>query len=356
MRHLGRFAVLTMLAVPSLSAAAVPGVPLPCGLADPAGRTGYLANTSGGIDAVDLVTGDLLWHTAEAQRPLLVVGDRLYAQAGVKRNRLRVLAFDVARKGEVVLESDPVVLPSWAVAGEAPGKSFTARWKLERDALVLRWEAHAWPATPRPTPQADAEARKQAAGLAHIDLVTGKVTQTDEARPAPPRPPKELEKLAVRWQGHVGGRYKALVLEEDAGQQRLVLCSWDLATGQAGALVELLRGKRLLAQPTVDDRFLCVRDAFPSPDVSPEDARKRFGWSIHSVETGERVERAPFEPGTQAIALAGPRVYYLLAGPLKGPIDRPFVQPRSLVAVDLRSGKELWRRPVEGKPVTPPAP
>src|SRR5205823_4768852 len=66
---------------------------LPCGVADAAGRTGYLSNPGGGIDAVDLLTGDLLWKSDEAQRPLLVVGGRLYAQAGLKRNRIRVLAF-----------------------------------------------------------------------------------------------------------------------------------------------------------------------------------------------------------------------------------------------------------------------
>ena len=38
----------------------------------------------GRIDAIDLATGDVVWHTYEAQVPLLVVGDRLYAQAGVK--------------------------------------------------------------------------------------------------------------------------------------------------------------------------------------------------------------------------------------------------------------------------------
>ena len=99
---------------------------LPCGVADAAGRTGFLANAAGGIDAVDLVAGELLWSTDEAQRPLLVVGDRLYAQAGLKRNRIRILAFDINKTGECVLESDAVVLPPWVVVGEAPGHSFTA--------------------------------------------------------------------------------------------------------------------------------------------------------------------------------------------------------------------------------------
>src|SRR5262249_5564933 len=73
--------------------------------------------------------------------PLLVAGDRLYAQAGVKRNRLRVLAFDLTRSGECVLESDPVVLPAWVVTGDCAAHSFTARWRLENGELVLSWQA-----------------------------------------------------------------------------------------------------------------------------------------------------------------------------------------------------------------------
>src|SRR5947208_13252831 len=91
--HPGR-AVPPPPAAPDLPVAPGPSgtLALPAGIADPAGRTGFLAGAGGGVDAVDLTTGDVLWQTTEAQRPLLVVGDRLYAQAGVRRNRLRVLA------------------------------------------------------------------------------------------------------------------------------------------------------------------------------------------------------------------------------------------------------------------------
>ncbi|HZY86128.1 MAG TPA: hypothetical protein VFE78_14940, partial [Gemmataceae bacterium] len=116
-------------------------VPLPAGLSDHARRTGFFSNDAGGIDAIDLTAGELLWRNSEAQRPLLLDGGRLYAQAGTRRNRLRVLALDLARKGECVFESDPVVFPGWVVTGEAPGRSFSARWRLEDNRLLLNWEA-----------------------------------------------------------------------------------------------------------------------------------------------------------------------------------------------------------------------
>src|SRR5690348_16990571 len=83
-----------------LSHASAASVVLPEGLADAAGRTGYFASASGGIEAIDLASGKMLWQTHEAQRPLLLDGDCLLAQAGTKRNRLRILRFDPKHKGE----------------------------------------------------------------------------------------------------------------------------------------------------------------------------------------------------------------------------------------------------------------
>ena len=50
----------------------------PRGAADPAGRIGYLAVESG-VLAVDLSAGRELWRSDQAQRPLLVAGERLAA-------------------------------------------------------------------------------------------------------------------------------------------------------------------------------------------------------------------------------------------------------------------------------------
>src|SRR5438067_42734 len=78
-------------------------LPLPGGMADSAGRTGYIASLNHGIEAIDLRTGDVLWSSYEAEVPLILSQDRLYAQSGTKRNRLRVLIYDLTRKGEVIL-------------------------------------------------------------------------------------------------------------------------------------------------------------------------------------------------------------------------------------------------------------
>jgi hypothetical protein len=66
------------------------------------------------------------------------------------------------------------------------------------------------------------------------------------------------------------------------------------------------------------------------------------------------VARLTYEPGTQAIAIIGPRAYCLVTGPLRGSVGQSFVNPRLLRAIDLNTGKMVWERPVEGKRQTLP--
>jgi hypothetical protein len=339
---------VVLAALAPAAAAAPPAVPLPCGVADAAGRTGFLANPAGGVDAVDLATGDLLWDSPDARRPLLAADDRLFTWAPDKANGLRVVVLDLTHKGKRLLESEPVALPDWVHLDETTCRSFAARARLEKDRLTLEWEA-----------RADGSPRRTAGGKASIDVETGKVEAAAADKPFTPPPaplPKELEKAAPRWQGTTAdGRAAALVLDEADGRQTLSLWTWDPAGGKAGPPKELLAGRRLLALATIDGRHLLLRDADAADDGAGPDERKKAGWTVFAVDGGERVGEAPYEGGAHVAAVVGSHAFFLTAGPLKAPIDKPFVQPRVLKAVDLASGKPLWERPVEGKPCTPPA-
>ena len=131
--------------------------------------------------------------------------------------------------------------------------------------------------------------------------------------------------------------------------------SWDADKIQGPK--ELFAGKHLRTLLSLDGRFLWLRQAAPSPDQEPGTAeRKKYGWSIFAVDGGEFLASIPYEAGTEGAAVIGPRAYCLVAGPLKGPIDKPFVRPRSLRAFDLKTGKPLWQHAVEGKSCLPPAP
>jgi hypothetical protein len=361
MGHNARWVSLPLLlCLCSAGAVSAETVPLPAGIAEPSGSTGFFASTGGGIEAVDLATGKVLWQTNEAQRPLLVVGKHLLAQAGTKRNRLRILRLDPAHDGECDLESDPVVFPAWVVTGESPGHSFSARWHVEKHQLVLDWQAAAWYAgKTKPTPEQETAARKHAHGVALIDLRTGQVEVRPATKvvPSPTPPlPAHLEEKAVRWQGLVGKRWKVLTLEEEEGRQSLVWHAWDRETEKAEQPKELLKGKRLIVRETLDERVLCLREASPSPDerASLTPRKSPAWWWLYSVEMDKWIGRIPVESGMHSLAVLGKRAFYLVPGTLRGRLDRPNMQPRTLKAIDLESGKKLWERNVAAKLVAPP--
>jgi hypothetical protein len=152
------------------------------GVADPAAKVGFFPNTTGGIDALDLANGKLLWTSKDAHRPLLASADRLFAQKNLdKPNQIRVVILDSTREGKRVLESETITLPDWVSVTVAYGRSYRSNARLDMNVLFLSWEARAFYAGgARPTPEIEKAARKEASGVLRIDLTTGKFEQLDK--------------------------------------------------------------------------------------------------------------------------------------------------------------------------------
>jgi hypothetical protein len=149
------------------------------GVADPAGKSCFFPNTSGGIDALDLGTGNLLWTSKDANRPLLATENRLFAQQG-NTNEVRVLVLDSSKEGKRVFESQPIIFPDWVSVQVAYGRSFRSSARVDIKGFWLSWEARAFYAGgARPTPQIEKAARKEASGVARVDLDTGKIKPLD---------------------------------------------------------------------------------------------------------------------------------------------------------------------------------
>jgi hypothetical protein len=347
-------------------------VALPVGIADAAGKTGFLPNASGGIDAVNLENGELLWDTKLANRPLVAFEQKLAAYAPVegKANQVRVLVFDGKEKGKKVAESDPVELPEWVATGLTHGRSFHATGKLVKGELHLAWEARAWYAGgARPTREIEERARKHAAGVAVVNLESGKVTMKDAEKADTPKIPAELEKVTSSqyftgkdWltKPIVAGNTLAALEVKDLGmqKQKMTLKRWDLATGKELPAKELLESKALWSRVQEDGRYLFVHPALVKEQLPEGD----YAWFIFSLETGERVSKIPFGEGGNEMSIAGGRLYQIVAKPGKGP-GRPGLpggpfqpQPRLLRAFDLKTGKQLWEHEVEPVRMLPPLP
>ena len=147
------------------------------GVADPAGKTGFFPGVDGGINAVDLSNGKLLWHSKEATKPLLATADRLFSEKGVtgKPNQIRIVVLDLTKEGKRVLESEPVSLPDWVSVQVAYGRSYRSSSRLDGNMLLVSWEARAFYAGgAAPAPGMEEAARKEASGVIRMEVATGK--------------------------------------------------------------------------------------------------------------------------------------------------------------------------------------
>jgi outer membrane protein assembly factor BamB len=85
---------------------------VPAGFVDPAGATFFVTNANGNVEAVDLATGETLWESANAYRPLAVAGHKLIAQARVKDapDTMRLVLLDLDAKGKLLKQSEEIIV------------------------------------------------------------------------------------------------------------------------------------------------------------------------------------------------------------------------------------------------------
>lgn len=342
--------------------------PLPAGVADPDGKIGYFAGAKGVIEAVDLEKGELLWDTKEQARPL-VVFDKFLAtevKAAGKPNQVRIVILDVKQKGKKVLESDPVIFPEWVSVVVTYGRTFSSEASVHKGELLLKWRANAFYAGGAPPPPEVIEAaRKEGAGVARVDLQSGKVTMAaaDRTPAEPEKLPAELKKVASQqyWTGSdwkttpfvIGNTVSALGVQNLGGGAEMSLKRWDRTTGKALDPVVMLKGKELWPQTSADGKYVFVHQALVKEQLPPGD----YAWWVFSLESGKQVSKLPYEGALAEATVLGERLYYLAGGPGRpvfGGGER--VQPRSVKVVDLKSGKVVWERPVEGVRFLPPLP
>jgi PQQ enzyme repeat len=343
-------------------------VPLPAGITDQAGKVGYVSGAKGGIEAIDLESGEVLWEAKEPARPLVVWDKLLIAQADSadKANAVRILVLDITQKGKRVLESDPVTFPEWVSVGVTYGRSFSSQARVHNGELLLRWRANAFYAGgAAPTPEILEAAKKEASGVAQVNLESGKVAMLP-AEKAPPDPKGKLpEQLAKKvslqyWTGSdwktdlfvVGNTVSALDVQAPGGVATMSLKRWDLTTGKPLDTVELLRGKELWPQVSIDGQHVFVHQALVKEQLPPGD----YAWWVFSLETGKQLCKLPYEGPLNNVTVVGTRALFLVGGQRLGPRPGNMVQPRSLRALDLKTGKVAWERPVEGVKVLLPLP
>jgi outer membrane protein assembly factor BamB len=310
---------------------------IPAGVAGPAGTAqatvGYVANASGGIDAINLKDGTLLWSTKDASRPLIAYKNRLAALRGN-----RVVILDVTRKGKKVLQSDALALTGTLTPQPGSVLLAVSGW-LERGDLIVKWVGVGYTSGGVTyLPPVIADMVKEATGAVRVSLTRGFVQKlsADTAPRSAAVLPKEL-RILTPLPTVAGDKAAALVREEADGKQKLVLKRWDLKTGKAEAPLTLREGRGLFWRLTLDGGHAILT-----------------GGALYSLATGKKLATLPASV-MLSIRVDGSRVYFLTEGPPKRTWGGGELYAMTLKAMELKTGKVVWERPVAGIQIPPPA-
>jgi hypothetical protein len=272
---------------------------------DPARAVAYLARPEGGIDAVELARGTVLWTTAEGAKPLFAAGDLLLAQRPAEGDGALALAvLDAGHQGRRLRAVEiPLGEGVDASLRDTPGRTFRARAFADGDQVVVAWRASArGPGIPPAYlpaasagegPTTDAPATRRAEGAARLDLTTGAVAPLVRAKAA-----AALSRSFVD-------------LDPDSD---------DAAAEHRYA--------------SVDDRDLLASEGnWPS-----------YRWSIYDRESGARLGQLERPVPVAPFLVKASTLLYEVRPSLRQ-VDGKWVEERlSVRALDLGSGAELWSR------------
>lgn len=328
---------------------------LPAGVAEPDKRVGYVADTNGGIEALDLLNGKLYWRADVTARPVIVFENTLVAlrPAEDKASDLQVVVLDRSNEGNMMLESDLLVFPDWVTATTEPNQFFGYEVRIDRTELKLVWEAHARYRGGAPPPgYVLAQANRDAAGVSRINLNTGEVTMLPPENEIEIGLPEAYQQESLfsyqmgassSWHTKpwaVDHRFAVIAGEVFDDQQTLKLQMWDAATGKTEQSISLVTGHALISYVTPDGRYLFIHSELTTG--TPPDYKRP--WWLFSVVAGKRLGVLNYEQDTKEACVLNSHVYYLVENPPPASRTGGELVQTKMKALDIVSGALLWER------------
>lgn len=350
---------------------------LPGGVADFAGKTGYLCNPKGGIDAVDLETGKVVWHSDEASQPLIVYKGLVLAQEEIKVNPFKIIGLNVT-DGKRVLVSDPIQNEV-----EIPAFSLWLDARIREGHLYLDWGNF----TPRRAEDAALEdvatgrikrlpkdghttrhqsttdylkiakiaADAESMGARYI-LSTGVVAKLENPKPRELFEGRALREIQFKKRWIAGGALALHVHKiEDEATTDLLVC-WDSKTGKhLHSVVMQVKehpSQKIPSAPRTEGRASQghLTLGYNGRFVVSYYTDRGLGAGpvkLLSVPTGKWQGPFRLEYDDKAVANfcpVGSRLFYVGRGEGKAADDVFF--PQTLKAVDMATERVLWERRV----------
>ncbi|WP_331959060.1 hypothetical protein [Candidatus Binatus sp.] len=323
-------------AAPAASYALVPGV-----IVDPVRGRAYLMNPRHGIDAIEISSGKKIWSTAAASKPLAVFNDQIVAQmeGGAPRS-MAIALLDVNSPAKPILTAQ-VPLPTGVTAliDEAIGLRFSATARVTQDGILVTWQSNRQTVSGIARPGPPEVSRNSGAAL--IDPQTGAVrTLAEIPHDESGTVAKTIQRLAaagVERPWRVGDFILAVAVRKD----RTIIRRWDAANGKPIAEIELEPGFGLGVN-SADGRQIAAN----KPDGADAHGVRRYDWEIYSLKAGTRAASVMI-PTSAAPFFTWHTLLVYVSQPLGYRTNGGWVQaPLAIRAVEIKTGAEVWKRPL----------
>ena len=312
----------------------------------------YVMGRGGEIEAIDARTGDSVWRSSLAAKPLAVLGSSLIAQAVAKRpGVLPIEVLDLSNPETPPLSIE-VPLPAgvFAFIDQPLGISFAVEARDEAGVVVVSWsylEQHVSSVAPAP---GTSPILRRAEGGARFDIESGEL-QVLEGTSAPPSPvlPHQLQQMfedgeLQRPPSRAGSVFATTTTQViEGGDRQVVLNRWEAETGKALPDVVLFNGRPRAAVQSSDNRHIVITSSLEGAEAG---GWERYQWSVFSMESGDSEGNLRWHTSATPFCVLG-RTLLTITQPFSRKEEGRVVErPPALRAISFETGVQTWSHPL----------
>ncbi|HWN44967.1 MAG TPA: hypothetical protein VNW71_22275 [Thermoanaerobaculia bacterium] len=272
---------------------------------DTARSVAYVMHPERGIQALDLRRGTALWHSAAGERPLALAGNLLVAQAQPGANgELRIVALGV--RGGLLSSKADIRMPEGvrAEVAETLQRSFHVTAMPSQGGVLIAWETEEFSSLPQ----------KREHQLGRV--------------------------LGVAAEGRQGNPRGTAIFDPEAGRL-------SVSASTAGQTARPAVAMSLSAPGAAESRFTSADGRFVLASRLVDDAAALpYQWTISNAKTGAVLGTLRAEASMAPFAVDGTRLIHVAQPSFRIEEGKMVERPLRIRAVDLTTGREVWRREI----------
>ena len=306
----------------------------------------YVMRPGGGIEALDTSNGDARWTSDRADQPLFLVDETLWCLAESRAPGLLLIPLSSRSGATEAALHKPVVLPLpegvTASIDQSAERQFTVAAEMRDGAPYLAWRyLEYYPSGTAPPVGRPPFARFENGGFSFVEGRFEAVASPPQADIDAHLPLSVRAYLTTNESTRVAWRTASVVAiaEQRYRPDRLVLKRWRSDTEEALPDRVLMEGRAVAMLRSCEGNFLMVAEA-----VRDKAAREPYRLNVYSLDSGNPIAMLPSRDSAGPFCLADGRLLGT-SPPHRTREGAELVsRPRELLAMDLDSGRVVWRK------------